>query len=124
MSNRIGLTCTLSISFDIGFPLAWKELLQIMKKLLIIGIGAGNPEYVTIQAVNALNEVDVFFVMDKGTAKEKLIALRKEIIERYVKDRDYRIVTWNRHREVGVLGLPRDSAQLPHQDCALRCHET
>lgn len=28
----------------------------------------------------------------------------------YVVDRDYRIVTWNRHREVGVLGLPRDVA--------------
>ncbi|CAB3761843.1 precorrin-6A synthase (deacetylating) [Paraburkholderia solisilvae] len=63
-----------------------------MKKLLIIGIGAGNPEYVTIQAVNALNQVDVFFVMDKGPAKGKLVALRKEIIERYVKDRTYRVV--------------------------------
>ncbi len=42
-----------------------------MKRILIIGIGAGNPDYVTIQAVNALNEVDVFFVMDKGIAKEK-----------------------------------------------------
>ena len=28
----------------------------------------------------------------------------------YVVDRDYRIVTWNRHREVGVQGIPRDSA--------------
>lgn len=28
----------------------------------------------------------------------------------YVVDRDYRIVTWNRHREVGVLGIPRDMA--------------
>ncbi|MGI8789025.1 MAG: two-component system sensor histidine kinase NtrB [Pyrinomonadaceae bacterium] len=27
----------------------------------------------------------------------------------YVIDRDYRIVTWNRHREVGVQGIPRDS---------------
>jgi precorrin-6A synthase len=63
-----------------------------MKKLLIIGIGAGHPEYVTIQAVNALNQVDVFFVMDKGPAKGKLVALRKEIIERYVKDRAYRVV--------------------------------
>ncbi|MFC0400924.1 precorrin-6A synthase (deacetylating) [Paraburkholderia rhizosphaerae] len=63
-----------------------------MKKLLIIGIGAGDPEYVTMQAVNALNQVDVFFVMDKGPAKGKLVALRKEIIERYVKDRDYRVV--------------------------------
>jgi two-component system NtrC family sensor kinase len=28
----------------------------------------------------------------------------------YVVDRDYRIVTWNRHREVGVQGIPRDTA--------------
>jgi len=28
----------------------------------------------------------------------------------YVVDRDYRIVTWNRHREVGELGIPRDMA--------------
>lgn len=28
----------------------------------------------------------------------------------YVVDRDYRIVTWNRHREIGLQGIPRDSA--------------
>ncbi len=28
----------------------------------------------------------------------------------YVIDRDYKIVTWNRHREVGAQGLPRDIA--------------
>lgn len=28
----------------------------------------------------------------------------------YVVDREYRIVTWNRHREVGEQGIPRDSA--------------
>ncbi len=28
----------------------------------------------------------------------------------YVVDRDYRIVTWNRHREVGEQGIPRDLA--------------
>jgi two-component system NtrC family sensor kinase len=28
----------------------------------------------------------------------------------YVVDREYRIVTWNRHREVGALGIPRDLA--------------
>ena len=28
----------------------------------------------------------------------------------YVVDRDYRIVTWNHHREVGVQGIPRDLA--------------
>lgn len=28
----------------------------------------------------------------------------------YVVDRDFRIVTWNRHREVGAQGIPRDAA--------------
>ena len=28
----------------------------------------------------------------------------------YVVDRDYSIVTWNRHREVGIQGIPRDLA--------------
>lgn len=63
-----------------------------MKKVLIIGIGAGNPDYVTMQAVKALNEVDVFFFLDKGEAKEDLVNLRTTICERFIKDRSYRTV--------------------------------
>jgi precorrin-6A synthase len=63
-----------------------------MRKVFIIGIGAGNPEYVTVQAINALNKVDVFFVVDKGRDKEDLVRLRKEICERYIQNRSYRIV--------------------------------
>ncbi|VVM91370.1 precorrin-6A synthase (deacetylating) [Pseudomonas fluorescens] len=63
-----------------------------MKQLLVIGIGAGNPDYITMQAVKALNQVDVFFLMDKGTSKDKLIDLRREICERYIDDPDYRFV--------------------------------
>ena len=63
-----------------------------MKKILIIGIGAGDPEYLTIQAVNALNRADVFFMLDKGAAKEKLAAFRRDICERYIKGRTYRFV--------------------------------
>ncbi|POF41670.1 precorrin-6A synthase (deacetylating) [Pseudomonas laurylsulfativorans] len=63
-----------------------------MKKILVIGIGAGNPDYITMQAVKALNQVDVFFLMDKGQSKDKLIDLRREICERYITDRDYRFV--------------------------------
>lgn len=66
-----------------------------MKKLLIIGVGAGNPDYITMQAVKALNRVDVFFLMDKGQSKDKLIDLRREICERYITDRDYRFVEAN-----------------------------
>ena len=63
-----------------------------MRKVFIIGIGSGNPDYVTVQAINALNEVDVFFMMDKGCEKEDLVRLRKEICERYIKDKSYRTV--------------------------------
>ena len=63
-----------------------------MKKVFVIGIGAGNPDYVTVQAINALNKVDVFFIMDKGHEKQDLMRLRKEICERYIKGKSYRIV--------------------------------
>lgn len=62
------------------------------RKVLIIGIGAGNPDYVTIQAVNALNQVDVFFIPDKGAEKEQLARIRREICERFITGHDYRMV--------------------------------
>ncbi|MCY0386809.1 precorrin-6A synthase (deacetylating) [Robbsia sp. Bb-Pol-6] len=63
-----------------------------MKKILIIGIGAGNPDYLTVQAITALAQVDVFFIMDKGAAKAKLIALRTHIIERFARAGHHRVV--------------------------------
>lgn len=55
-----------------------------MRKILIVGIGSGNPEHVTIQAINALNGADVLFVPTKGAAKSELADVRREIISRYV----------------------------------------
>jgi len=63
-----------------------------MKKILIIGIGAGDPEHVTMQAVRALNQVDVFFILDKGETKADMVALRKEICRRYIEGDSYRFV--------------------------------
>jgi precorrin-6A synthase len=63
-----------------------------MRNILLIGIGAGDPDHVTVQAINAMNRVDVFFVVDKGEAKQDLVGLREEILRRYVGERDYRVV--------------------------------
>jgi precorrin-6A synthase len=63
-----------------------------MKKVLVIGIGAGNPDYVTAQAIAALNAVDVFFVVDKGKEKDELVRLRTDICDRYIDDKSYRTV--------------------------------
>jgi precorrin-6A synthase len=63
-----------------------------MRRVLVIGIGAGDPGHVTVQAINALNEVDVFFVVDKGDPNNELVRLRREICERYIDEHTYRIV--------------------------------
>ena len=63
-----------------------------MRTLLIIGIGPGDADYVTMQAVKALNRVDVFFVVDKGQEKDDLVQLRREICDRYIEGRAYRVV--------------------------------
>jgi precorrin-6A synthase len=63
-----------------------------MRTVLVIGIGAGDPEQVTIQAIKAMNRVDVFFVVDKGTAAAELVEVRKDILARYVTERTFRLV--------------------------------
>lgn len=62
-----------------------------MKHLLLIGIGPGNPRQITLEAIDSLNRADVFFVLDKGPAKDDLLRLRKELLERHV-TRPYRLV--------------------------------
>lgn len=58
----------------------------------MIGIGAGDPEQLTLQAVGALRSTDVFFVLDKGEAKADLVRLRREMLETHVPEGTYRIV--------------------------------
>ncbi len=56
------------------------------RKILIVGIGAGNPEHVTLQAIEALNRADVVFIPTKGDEKADLAALRREICARFLND--------------------------------------
>lgn len=65
-----------------------------MKKIYLIGIGTGNPEHLTIQAINTLKKVNIFFVLEKGSEKNKdLIKIRKEILQRHLPDGRYKIMT-------------------------------
>jgi precorrin-6A synthase len=58
----------------------------------VIGIGAGDPDFMTVQAIEALNDTQVFFAMDKGEAKSDLVALRREICDRFIREPGYRFV--------------------------------
>jgi precorrin-6A synthase len=63
-----------------------------VRHLYVIGIGAGDPDQLTLQAVRAIAAADVFFLLDKGEAKADLTALREEILRRHARD-PYRVVT-------------------------------
>jgi precorrin-6A synthase len=86
-----------------------------MRKVFLIGIGAGNPDYLTVQAINALNQVDVFFIIDKGEEKEDLVRLRKEICERHIKDKTYRMVE--------AADPPRDRTPSSYEPAVRAWHE-
>lgn len=72
-----------------------------MRTLLVIGIGAGDPEHLTLAAVTAMNRVDVFFTIDKGERKSDLAGLRAELLARHVT---------RPHRVVVAPDPPRDRA--------------
>ncbi|WP_436527330.1 precorrin-6A synthase (deacetylating) [Actinoplanes sp. HUAS TT8] len=54
-----------------------------MRKIYVIGIGAGDPDHLTLQAAKAIGRTNVFFLLDKGETKQSLIDLRERIIRAY-----------------------------------------
>lgn len=81
-----------------------------MRRLLLIGIGAGHPDHVTVQAVAALNALDVLFMVTKeGT--DELVALRRAVLERHR--------TTGPHRTVELADPPRPWREAPDYRAAV-----
>ncbi|WP_069161686.1 precorrin-6A synthase (deacetylating) [Nocardia altamirensis] len=85
-----------------------------MHMLYVIGIGAGDPDQVTVQAIKAMRQVDVFFVIGKGEEKRELVEVRTAILAEHV-DRPYRIVD--------IADPPRDRAPADYQGVVEDWHE-
>lgn len=66
-----------------------------MRNLLLIGIGSGNPEHMTIQAINALNRANVVLIPRKGPAKDDLAEVRREICDRFLTNPATRLVEFD-----------------------------
>lgn len=100
----------------------WAGQNRRVRTLKIIGIGMGDPDQLTLQAIRALNEVDVFFVIDKGEATRELVQVRTEICRRHITG-DYRIV------QVPDADRDRRSAAYTgavldwHEERAIRCEK-
>ncbi|MGE8406656.1 MAG: precorrin-6A synthase (deacetylating) [Pseudomonas sp.] len=74
-----------------------------MKHLLLIGIGPGNPRQITLEAIDALNRADVFFVLDKHQDNDDMLHLRKQMLADLV-TRPYRLVQVDDPRRDGEAG--------------------
>jgi precorrin-6A synthase len=58
-----------------------------VRKIYVIGIGAGDPDHLTLQAAKAIGRTDVFFLLDKGEAKAGMIQLREQLMRAYGRPR-------------------------------------
>lgn len=64
-----------------------------MKRIYLIGMGAGAVGHLTLQAVDAMRAVDVFFLLEKdGAGKDELARLRREFLDAVLPDGGYRLV--------------------------------
>lgn len=73
-----------------------------MRRVYVIGIGAGDPRHMTVQAIDALNAADAVFLLDKGAEKADLVHLREAICDRFLTNPGCRRVT--------AASPPRDTA--------------
>lgn len=79
----------------------------------VIGIGPGDPRQITLQAIEAMADVDVFVALEKGSAKTGLLDARKEILARHAS---------SSHRLVEIVDPPRDRTPADYDAEVRRWH--
>ncbi len=84
-----------------------------MRQVLVIGMGAGSPNHMTLEAVAALKQADVVLALDKGDEKADLLSVRREILSAH-------------HSQVPlvtVIDPPRDRDPENYREEVLRWHD-
>lgn len=77
-----------------------------MRKLVVIGIGAGNPNHIALLGVSALQQADAVIALTKGDEKADLLAVRQQILAEHAPD--IPLVT--------VVDPPRYRGEMTDQD--------
>ncbi len=63
-----------------------------MRRILVIGIGTGDPDHMTLGGIKALQRARVVFLLDKGEHKAELGDVRRKICARHLSAGSYRVV--------------------------------
>lgn len=66
-----------------------------MFDLSLIGIGTGNPDHLTLQAIRAINGADIILVPRKGEGKSDLAELRRAILAEVLRNPNTRVVEFD-----------------------------
>lgn len=81
-------------------------------ELSLIGIGTGNPQHLTLEAVAALNAVELILIPNKGSGKDDLASLRQEICAQAIAAPGPRIVEFD--LPVRDPAIPDYKARVDH----------
>ncbi|SCC22014.1 MULTISPECIES: precorrin-6A synthase (deacetylating) [unclassified Gordonia (in: high G+C Gram-positive bacteria)] len=81
--------------------------------LRVIGIGPGGPRQITLQAIDAMADVDAFLALEKGTAKSGLLDARRAILDEYAREG---------HSLVEIPDPPRDREPADYDAEVRRWH--
>lgn len=105
-----------------------------MRTILVIGIGAGSPEFLTLQAISGLRRAQAVVALDKGETKSDLLALRQGIVDTHApgtpivavtdperdrapKDYDAEVLRWHKERAnllaEAIRGPPQKTEPWP-----------
>lgn len=66
-----------------------------MLTLRVIGIGSGDPDHMTVEAIDALNGADIVLLPRKGTEKADLAELRRDVCRKFLTSKATRIVEFD-----------------------------
>lgn len=69
-----------------------------MIELTLVGVGTGNPDHLTLQAIKALNAADLILIPQKGADKADLADLRRQICTDVVTNPATRLVDFDMPR--------------------------
>lgn len=81
--------------------------------LRVIGIGPGGARQITLEAVDAIADVDVFLMLDKGSARSSLGDVRRQILAEHASPD---------HRVIEVVDPPRDRQPADYDAEVRRWH--